>query len=116
MGLALAAAGIYGVVAYAVSERTRELGIRMALGATRRGILLSVVASGAMLALCGVAAGAAAGLAFTRTLRAVVWGVSTGDPVTFLGVAAVLLAVAIVSSLIPAVRAIRLDPVAALRD
>ncbi len=116
IGLVLAAAGIYGLVAYAVAQRTRELGIRMALGATRQGIVLSVVANAAALALCGVVAGAAVALAFARTLRTMVWGVSTQDPRTFLLVAATLLLVAMVSSLIPAWRAIRLDPVAALRQ
>jgi putative ABC transport system permease protein len=116
IGLVLATAGIYGLVAYAVAQRTRELGIRMALGATRQGIVLSVVANAAALALCGVVAGAAVALAFARTLRTMVWGVSTQDPRTFLLVAATLLLVAMVSSLIPAWRAIRLDPVAALRQ
>jgi putative ABC transport system permease protein len=64
----------------------------------------------------GVVAGTAAALAFTRTLRTVVWGVSTGDPATFIGVAVVLLVVAVVSSLIPALRAVRLDPISALRE
>jgi putative ABC transport system permease protein len=116
IGLMLAAAGIYGLVAYAVSQRTRELGIRLALGATPQGILVSVVSSAALLALCGVVAGAAAALAFTRTLRTALWGVSTGDPLTFVGVAAILLLVAVVSSLVPAFRAVRLDPVSALKD
>jgi putative ABC transport system permease protein len=116
IGLMLAAAGIYGLVAYAVSQRTRELGIRLALGATPQGILVSVVSSAALLALCGVVAGAAAALAFTRTLRTALWGVSTGDPLTFVGVAAILLLVAVVSSLVPASRAVRLDPVSALKD
>jgi len=116
IGLLLAAAGIYGLLAYAVAQRTRELGIRMALGATRSRILRSVVWSGASLAGLGVAIGTAGALALTRTLQSFVWGVSTLDPLTFVLVAIVLIAVSTAASVIPALRAVRLDPVSALRE
>jgi len=116
IGLLLAAAGIYGLLAYAVVQRTRELGIRMALGATRFRILRSVVWSGASLAGLGVAIGTAGALALTRTLQRFVWGVSTLDPLTFALVAVVLIAVSTAASVIPALRAVRLDPVSALRE
>ena len=115
VGLVLAAAGIYGLLAYSVLQRTREFGVRVALGATRRQILMSVLRSGAMLALAGVAIGTLAALALTRTLQNFVWGVSTLDPPTFVAVAIVLVAVAAAASLVPAIRAVRLDPVRALR-
>jgi putative ABC transport system permease protein len=116
IGLLLAAAGIYGLISYSVAQRTREFGIRMALGASRSLILRSVVLQGALLALIGVAIGVAGAAAFARTLRTFVWGVSTLDPATFTIVALILLAVASLASLVPAVRAIRLNPVAALRE
>ena len=116
VGLLLAAAGIYGLLAYSVVQRTREFGIRVALGATRQQILISVVRSGAILAGIGIMIGAAAALALTRTLQNFVWGVSTLDPLTFGSVAVVLIAVSMVASMIPALRAVRLDPVSALRE
>jgi putative ABC transport system permease protein len=116
IGLMLAAAGIYGLVAYSVAQRTRELGIRMALGASRSRILGSVVLHGALLAIVGVAIGIGGAAAFTRTLRTFVWGVSTLDPMTFGIVALVLVAVASLASLVPALRAIRLNPITALRE
>jgi predicted permease len=116
IGLVLAAAGIYGLLAYAVTQRTREFGIRIALGAERSRILRSVVWSGTVLALIGVAAGMLASLAATRVLQNFVWNVSTLDPATFVTVGVVLIAVAGIASLVPALRALRLDPVVALRD
>ena len=116
VGLLLAAAGIYGLLAYSVVQRSREFGIRVALGATRGQILRSVIRSGALLAATGVLIGTAAALALTRTLQNFVWGVSTLDPWTFVSVAVVLLAVAVISSLVPALRAVRLDPVRTLRS
>jgi ABC-type antimicrobial peptide transport system permease subunit len=116
VGLLLAAAGIYGLLAYTVSQRTREFGIRMALGATRARILRSVIGSGAGLAITGVAVGTVAALAATRTLQGFVWNVSTVHPPTFITVAVVLIAVAAAASLLPALRAVRLDPVKALRE
>jgi putative ABC transport system permease protein len=116
VGLLLAAAGVYGVVAYAAAQRTREFGIRMALGAPRARILESVIGHGARLAAAGVGLGMAASIASRRVLDAFVWGVSTLDPSTFVTVAIALPAIAMVASLVPALRAVRLDPTRALRD
>ena len=116
IGLLLAAAGLYGLLAYGVAQRTREFGIRMALGASRAQILLSVVWTGALLAFAGVAAGMLAALGVSRTLQNFVWNVSTMDPVTFVAVGFVLIVVAVMASLVPALRALRLDPMAALRE
>ena len=116
IGLMLAAAGVYGLIAYSVAQRTREFGIRMALGATRQRILVSVVREGLALALSGVVAGTIAALFATRVLRNFVWQVSTLDPATFAGVALLLLAVSVAASTVPALRAVRLDQAAALRE
>jgi len=116
IGLLLAAAGIYGLIAYSVSQRTREFGIRLALGADRRTILLAVLRQGAWLAVGGVALGSAGSLLVTRTLQSFVFGVSTLDLTTFAVVAAILLVVSVLASLVPALRAVRLNPVAALRQ
>jgi putative ABC transport system permease protein len=116
IGLVLATAGIYGLIAYSVAQRTREFGIRMALGATRDRILRAVLMQGAMLGLTGVCVGLAGALAFTRSLRNFVYGVSTLDPATFTAVGVLLVLVAAVASLVPAIRAVRLNPTAALRD
>lgn len=116
LGLALAAAGIYGLVGYSVSQRTRELGIRMALGATRGRILRSVLRDGAVLAAAGVLVGIFGALVFARTLEAFLFNVSTLDGRTFITVAGLLLLVAVLASLVPALRAVRLNPVSALRQ
>jgi putative ABC transport system permease protein len=116
IGLLLATAGIYGLVAYSVSQRTREIGIRMALGATRDRILRSVLRQAAILSGAGVVLGLLAALISTRTLQAFVWNVSTIDPATFALVAALLVAVALLAAVVPALRAVRLNPVQALRD
>jgi predicted permease len=115
IGLLLAAAGIYGLIAYSVTQRAREFGIRMALGAGRRVILMSVLRQGATLAATGVAVGILASIGLTRSLQAFVFGVSPLDAPTFAIVAVVLVLVAVAASLVPAVRATRLDPVATLR-
>lgn len=115
IGLLLAAAGIYGLIAYSVAQRTREFGIRIALGASRSRILRSVVWNGALLAFIGTAIGLLAGLWLTKLLQRFLWGVSTLDAPTFAIVAAVLMLVAVLASLVPALRAIRLNPVTALR-
>jgi predicted permease len=115
VGLVLAAAGIYGVLAYAVAQRTREIGIRVALGATRGRILAQVLRSGVALAGIGLALGFAGAVALARTMQNFVWGVSTTDPLTFVLVGGLLLAVAILASFVPALRAVRLNPVTALR-
>jgi predicted permease len=116
MGLLLAAAGIYGLVAYSVNQRTREFGIRLALGASATSILRSVVGQGMMLAVAGVGVGAIAAVFATRVLQTFVWEVSTLDPATYIVVATVLIAVAVIASLVPALRVVRLNPVRALRE
>jgi putative ABC transport system permease protein len=116
IGLLLATAGVYGLVSYSAAHRTREFGIRMALGAPRALILRSVLRSGALLALIGVAIGIAASIASSDVLKAFVWGISPLDPTTIGVVALVLIVVAVLASLVPAFRAVRLNPVTALRD
>jgi putative ABC transport system permease protein len=116
IGLLLATAGVYGLVSYSAAQRTREFGIRMALGAPRASILRRVLASGALLAVIGVILGAGASLASRQVLSGLVWGVSASDPATFTLVALVLVGVAVLASLIPALRAVKLNPVAALRE
>ena len=115
-GLLLAAAGVYGLIAYSIAQRTRELGIRIALGATPGRILGAVVWQGARLALAGIVIGAAAAIALTRTLEGFIWGVSLLDPLTFTAVPIVLLAIAAIASLVPALRATRLNPLTAIRE
>jgi putative ABC transport system permease protein len=113
--LALAAVGIYGVVAFSVTRRTQEIGIRMALGAQRSDVLRLVVGEGARLAVLGVGIGIAVSFVITRVLSSLLFGVSATDPVTFAGVAVLLSLVALLASYIPARRAMRFDPNSALR-
>ena len=113
--LVLAAVGIYGVVAFSVTRRTQEIGIRMSLGAERGNILRLVVGEGARMAAFGVFTGIAASLAVTRLMSSLLFGISSTDPLTFISVAAVLSAVALLASYIPARRALRVDPMVALR-
>jgi predicted permease len=113
--LALAAVGIYGVVAFSVTRRTQEIGVRMALGAQRSNVLRLIVGEGARLAALGVAIGIAASFVITRLLSSLLFGVSATDPITFAGVAVLLSLVALLASYIPARRAMRLDPNTALR-
>ena len=114
--LLLAAIGVYGVLSYVVTERRSEIGIRMALGAGRETVLYSVMAHGLTLALIGLAAGVAAALMLTRLMKALLFEVSPNDPATLAGVAALITVVAAAASLVPAVRATRVDPIVALRD
>jgi predicted permease len=115
IAIVLAGVGIYGVMSYAVSERTREIGIRMALGASARAVTRRVVLQGAALTAIAVAIGLAGSLLVTRVLRGMVFEVSTSDPFTILSVTAVLGGVAVAASYVPARRASTVDPVEALR-
>jgi putative ABC transport system permease protein len=115
LGFALAIVGVYGVMSYVVSQQTREIGIRMALGAERERVLRMVIVHGLKLTLTGVAIGVGVSLTLTRFMRSQLVGVSTTDPVTFGGVAILLIVVAVAACFIPAQRAMRVDPMVALR-
>jgi putative ABC transport system permease protein len=115
VSLLLAAGGLYSVMAYLVTQRTKEVGIRMALGAQRSDVLVLVLREGALLGSCGVALGMVIALAASRALRSFLTGVTLDDPLVLAGVMLLLMAVALAASCIPAWRAMRLDPVMALR-
>jgi putative ABC transport system permease protein len=115
LALILAVVGLYGLISHMVLQRTREIGIRVALGAQRRDILRMVLRQGIVATFAGVAIGIVAALALTRLLSSLLFGVTPGDWVTFLSVAVLLLVVAVVACLIPARRATRVDPIVALR-
>ena len=116
VALTLASVGLYGVVAHGVTERTHEIGVRMALGAEPRHVLGLVVRQGLSMALIGTAIGVAAAVALSRSVQGLLFGVAATDPVTFGTVVAMLLAVALIACCIPAWRATRLDPTTALRS
>ncbi len=116
VALLLATVGVHGVLSYTVAERTREIGIRMALGADRGSVGRLVVGQGARLALAGLGIGVVGSLAVSRLLAALLYGVRPGDPATLATVAVGLGAVSLLASWLPARRAARVDPMVALRE
>jgi ABC-type antimicrobial peptide transport system permease subunit len=115
VALALAMIGTYGVMAYLVSQGTREIGIRMALGATQRDVLGLIVRQGMTLAVSGLAIGLAGAFVLARLIRSLLFGVQASDPATFVGISVLLAFIALLASYIPARRAARIDPMISLR-
>jgi putative ABC transport system permease protein len=115
MALFIGIVGLYGVIAYSVSQRTREIGIRMALGAEKNDVLKLVISQGIKLALIGVVIGLIGALGLTRFLSGLLYGVKPGDPLTLVTVSVLLIAVALLASYLPARHAAKVDPLEALR-
>jgi putative ABC transport system permease protein len=116
LGLLLASVGVYGVISYGVSQRTREIGIRVALGARQRDVLSLVVGQGMKLLSLGVVAGTFSALLLTPVMSGLLFGVRPGDPATFAGSAGLIALVAVLACYIPARRAARVDPIVTLRS
>jgi ABC-type antimicrobial peptide transport system permease subunit len=116
LGLLLAALGIYGVISYSVTQRTQEIGIRMALGASRSNVVNSVLTRTLRLAVIGIAAGAIASLLVSRAIAALLFNTAPTDPITFAGMVLLIGAVALLAGYIPARRASRINPMVALRN
>ena len=115
IALVLAAVGLYGVISYSVAQRTRELGIRIALGAQRGDVLRLILRQGMTLVAAGVIFGIAASLGLTRLIASLLYGISASDPWTFAVIAALLVGVALLACYLPARRATKVDPLEALR-
>jgi ABC-type antimicrobial peptide transport system permease subunit len=115
LALALACVGIYGIMAYTVSQRTNEIGIRLALGAHRQQVRAMVLRQATRLAIVGVIIGVAASLALSRLVKSMLYGLKPTDPISIIGAAALLLTVALIASWLPAFRASRVEPMEALR-
>jgi putative ABC transport system permease protein len=115
VAMLLAAIGLYGVMSYSVAQRTKEIGIRMALGARRPDVLVLIVKKGMALVLMGIAAGTLLSFGMTRLISGMLFGITAADPLTFAGVAALLGTVAFLANYIPARRAAKVDPMVALR-
>jgi predicted lysophospholipase L1 biosynthesis ABC-type transport system permease subunit len=111
----LAALGLYGILAYSVEQRVREIGVRVALGANKREIFRLIIGNGMRLALVGVAVGVPSALALTRLMKGMLLGVTSADPLTYIAVVGMLLISALLASYLPARRATRVDPIVALR-
>src|SRR5262249_38939745 len=115
LALLLASIGIYGVLSYRVAQRTQEIGVRMALGATRTRVLQLVIGDAVILSAAGIGLGLVGAFGITRLMATLLFGVSTTDPLTFAFVAAILVVVSLLASYIPARRATRVDPIDAVR-